>query len=159
MQHHTRIRYDSVAPEAYKTVQQMQAYVDGLGFPKKLLELVKIRASQMNGCAYCLDMHTKEARALGETEQRIFLLDAWRESICYSERERAALEWTEVLTLVSEGHVPDDIYEWVRRQFSERELVDLTMAVIVINAWNRLSVAFRHPKPGSYEPKRQVEEK
>lgn len=120
-----------------------------------LLRLVEIRASQINGCAYCLDMHTKEARAAGETEQRIYTLDAWRETPFFTDRERAALEWTEAVTLVSETRVPDDVYEQVSQQFSEEELVELTFAVIVINSWNRLNVSFR-PLVGDYQPKAVV---
>ena len=120
-----------------------------------LLRLVEIRASQINGCAYCLDMHTKEARAAGETEQRIYTLDAWRETPFFTDRERAALEWTEAVTLVAETRVPDDVYQKVRRQFSEEELVELTFAVIVINSWNRLNVSFR-PLVGDYQPKAVV---
>ena len=120
-----------------------------------LLRLVEIRASQINGCAYCLDMHTKDARAAGETEQRIYTLDAWREAPFFTDRERAALEWTEAVTLVAETRVPDDVYQQVRQQFSEEELVELTFAVIVINSWNRLNVSFR-PLVGDYQPKAVV---
>ena len=116
-----------------------------------LLELVKLRASQINGCAYCIDMHTKDARAEGETEQRLYMLSVWRESPFYSDRERAAMEWTEAVTLISENHVPDEIYNSVRKHFSEQELVNLTMAVITINGWNRLAISFR-AEPGKYEP-------
>jgi len=114
-----------------------------------LLDLVRMRASQINGCAYCLDMHSKDARANGETEQRLYGLDAWRETPYYSDRERAALEWTEALTLVAETHVPDDVYERVRAQFSEDELAHLSLAVVAINGWNRFNVAAR-TVPGSY---------
>jgi len=117
----------------------------------KLFELVKIRASQINGCAYCLDMHTKDARAAGETEQRIYAFNAWRETPFFTDRERAALEWTESLTRVADTHVPDDVYERASSMFTEAELVALTFGVIVINSWNRLSVSFR-PPVGSYEP-------
>jgi AhpD family alkylhydroperoxidase len=117
----------------------------------RLFELVKIRASQINGCAYCLDMHTKDARLAGETEQRIYALSVWRETPFFTDRERAALEWTEAVTRVSDSHVPDDLYERVARQFDEAELVALTFGVIVINSWNRLSVSFR-PPVGSYQP-------
>ena len=117
----------------------------------KLFELVKIRASQINGCAYCLDMHTKDARAAGETEQRIYALSAWRETPFFTDRERAALEWTESLTRVADTHVPDDVYERASSLFTEAELVALTFGVIVINSWNRLSVSFR-PLVGTYEP-------
>jgi AhpD family alkylhydroperoxidase len=116
-----------------------------------LFELVKIRASQLNGCAYCIDMHTKDARRAGETEQRIYALNAWRETPFFSDRERAALEWTEALTRLADSHVSDDLFDRVRRQFDEVELVALTFAVIVINGWNRLSISFR-PSVGTYEP-------
>jgi AhpD family alkylhydroperoxidase len=121
------------------------------GLERPLFELVKIRASQLNGCAYCIDMHTKDARQAGETEQRIYALSAWRETPFFSDRERAALEWTEALTLLAETHVPDEVYEHVSRHFNEAELVALTFAVVVINAWNRLAVSFR-PPVGSYQP-------
>ena len=116
-----------------------------------LFELVKIRASQLNGCAYCIDMHTKDARRAGETEQRIYALNAWRETPFFSDRERAALEWTEALTRLADSHVSDDLFDRVRRQFGEAELVALTFAVIVINGWNRLSISFR-PPVGTYQP-------
>ncbi|HEY0524395.1 MAG TPA: carboxymuconolactone decarboxylase family protein [Stellaceae bacterium] len=114
------------------------------GLEKPLLELVKIRASQINGCAFCLDMHTHDARKAGESEARIYLLNAWRESPVYSERERAALAWTEALTLVTEGHVPDAVYEETQRRFTEKELANLTAAIVAINAWNRIAIAFRY---------------
>jgi AhpD family alkylhydroperoxidase len=116
-----------------------------------MLELVKLRASQINGCAYCVDMHTKDARAQGETEQRLYAVVVWREAPFFSERERAALAWTEALTLVSRGNVADEVYEIARRQFSEKELVDLTMAIVAINGWNRLAISFRTPA-GTYQP-------
>jgi len=119
---------------------------------RPLFELVKIRASQINGCAYCIDMHTKDARLAGETEQRIYALNAWRETPFFSERERAALEWTEAVTRVADTHVPDDIHARVSAQFKEDELVALTFAVIVINSWNRLAVSFRAPA-GTYQPR------
>jgi AhpD family alkylhydroperoxidase len=122
------------------------------GIEPRLFHLVEIRASQINGCAYCIDMHTKEARAAGETEQRIYALDAWRETPFYSDRERAALEWTEAVTRVADTHVPDDVYKSVSAHFSEDELVALTGAVVVINSWNRLSISFR-PVVGNYKPK------
>jgi AhpD family alkylhydroperoxidase len=121
------------------------------GLDRQLFELVKLRASQMNGCAYCIDMHTKDARARGETEQRLYALNAWRETPFFTDRERAALEWTEAVTRVGDTHVPDEIYERVSRQFDEPGLVALTFAVIVINSWNRLAVAFR-PPVGTYQP-------
>jgi AhpD family alkylhydroperoxidase len=119
---------------------------------RPLVELVKIRASQINGCAYCIDMHTKDARAAGETEQRIYALNAWRETPFFTDRERAALEWTETVTRVADTHVPDEIYERVAAQFKEEELVALTFAVVVINSWNRLAISLR-PPVGSYQPK------
>jgi AhpD family alkylhydroperoxidase len=118
---------------------------------RRLFELVKIRASQINGCAYCIDMHTKDARLAGETEQRIYALSAWREAPFYTDRERAALEWTEAVTRVAETHVPDEVYERAARQFKEAELVALTFAIVVINGWNRLAVSFRAPA-GTYQP-------
>ena len=124
----------------------------GCGLEASLLELVKMRASQINGCAHCLDMHSKDARAAGETEQRLYLLNAWREAPFYSARERAALAWTEALTLVSESQVPDTVYEEARRHFSEQELVDLSLAIVAINGWNRLAIGFR-AETGSYQPR------
>jgi AhpD family alkylhydroperoxidase len=132
----------------------LQREVEASGLEHALLELVKIRASQINGCAYCIDMHTKDARALGETEQRIYALSAWQETSFFSDRERAALEWTESVTRVGDTHVPDEVYARVRQHFSEDELVSLTFALVAINGWNRLAVAFRIP-PGSYQPQRQ----
>jgi AhpD family alkylhydroperoxidase len=145
----SRIDYFRTAPKAAQAMLQLQKYVNESGQEQSLLALVKVRASQINGCAYCLDMHSKEARAAGETEQRLYLLGAWRETSLYSPRERAALEWTEAVTLVGESHVPDSVYEAVREHFGEQELVDLTLAVIAINGWNRISIAFR-TEAGSY---------
>jgi AhpD family alkylhydroperoxidase len=125
--------------------------VDASGLERPLLDLVKVRASQINGCAYCLDMHTKDARAFGETEQRLYALNGWRETPFFSDRERAALEWVEAITRVAETHVPDEVYERVRRQFDEAQLVALTFAAVVINAFNRLAIAFRVPV-GAYQP-------
>lgn len=138
-------------PRALGAMMGLQRYVNESGLEHSLQELVKMRASQINGCAYCLDMHSKDARAAGETEQRLYLLDAWRESPMYTDRERAALEWTEAVTRVGEGHVPDAVYEAVRPYFSEEELVNLTLAVVAINGWNRLMIAFR-AEVGSYQP-------
>ena len=138
-----RLNPYKLAPKGYEAILALQKYVDGCGLERPLLELVKMRASQINGCAFCLDMHSKDARALGETEQRLYLLNAWRESPFYTERERAALEWTESVTLVSESEVPDDVYDRVKQRFSPEELVNLTMAIATINTWNRLSIAFR----------------
>jgi AhpD family alkylhydroperoxidase len=132
-----------------KAMLGLQREVEASGLEHSLLELVKIRASQINGCAYCIDMHTKDARALGETEQRIYALSAWRETPFFSERERAALEWTEAVTLVASSHVADSVYEAVAPHFSEQELVALTFATVTINAWNRLAISFR-AVPGSY---------
>ncbi len=147
-----RFDYETVAPAAYEAMRGVERYVRACGLERSLIELVKIRASQLNGCAYCLDMHAKDARAAGESEQRIYVLPAWREAPFYSERERAALAWTEALTRVGPEGVPDALYERARRAFNEVELVNLTMAIIAINGWNRLSVAFRSPEPGSYAP-------
>ena len=128
----------------------LQQFVDSCGLERPLLELVKMRASQINGCAYCLDIHSKDARALGETEQRLYLLDAWREAPFYTNRERAALEWTESITLVAESHVPDEVYERVKPHFTPEELANLTLAIVAINGWNRLSIASR-AVPGAYK--------
>ena len=124
------------------------------GLPENLLHLIKMRASQLNGCAYCLDMHSKDARANGETEQRLYGLEAWRETPYYTEKERAALEWTESLTLVAQTHVLDEVYERARKEFSEQELVDLTYAVAAINVWNRLAISTR-AVPGEYQPQKK----
>src|SRR5690348_17813124 len=137
----SRIDIAKVSPEAVKLLRSVEAWLAQCGLEHSLLELVKMRASQINGCAYCLDMHSKDARALGETDQRLYALNAWRETPFYSERERAALEWTEAVTLVSQTHVPDEVYEHVRKHFSEKELLDLTFAVVAINSWNRLAVS------------------
>jgi len=136
---------------AARAMYGLEEYLAKCGLEQPLLHLLKFRVSQINGCAYCLDMHSKDLRAAGETEQRLYLLDAWRESPFYTERERAALAWAEAVTLVTEGHVPDEVYEQARGQFSEEELVNLTLAVVAINGWNRLSIAFR-VTPGSYQP-------
>lgn len=146
-----RMNYKSVAPEAYAAMSGLERYVRTSGLEKRLLELVKTRASQINGCAFCLDMHTKDARAAGEEEQRLYALSAWRETPFYTERERAALEWTEAVTRIDRDPVSDGLYAQVRRHFDEKELIDLTMAVIAINGWNRLAIAFRIP-PGTYQP-------
>jgi AhpD family alkylhydroperoxidase len=146
-----RLDYPKLAPEAARAMYSLEAYLAGCGLEHTLRELVKIRASQINGCAFCIDMHTKDARAAGETEQRIYALDAWRETPFFTERERAALEWTEAVTRIG-GGVPDDLYAEARQQFSEKELVDLTWAVAAINAWNRLAISSRSV-PGSYRPK------
>lgn len=147
-----RIEYSKIAPGALQAMRGLESYVKQSGLEPALLELVKTRASQINGCAYCLDMHTKDARARGESEQRLYALDAWRETPFFSERERAALAWTEAVTRVSKTRVPDDVFEEARRHFQDKELVDLTMAIVAINGWNRLSISFRSV-PGSYQPK------
>jgi AhpD family alkylhydroperoxidase len=146
-----RLNFMEVAPEGVKALLGLQRVVHNSSLEKPLLELVKLRASQINGCAYCIDMHTKDARAAGETEQRLYCLSAWRECPFYTDRERAAMEWAEAVTLITEGHVPDELFERVRKQFSDEELVNLNYAVITINAWNRLAVTFR-AVPGNYKP-------
>lgn len=138
-----RIDSRRVNPKVRQHLLAIGGYLQGSSLGSRLLYLVEIRASQINGCAQCLDMHTIDARAEGESEQRLYTLDAWRETPFFSERERAALEWTEAVTLVAETRVPDDVYERVRQHFSEQELIDLTLAVTSINTWNRLNVAFR----------------
>lgn len=143
--------YSEVAPDGIRALGGLEAYVRTCGLERGLLELVKTRASQLNRCAYCIDMHTKDARANGETEQRLYGLSAWREAPFYTARERAALAWAEAVTLVSQGSAPDALYEETRRHFTERELVDLTIALVAINSWNRLSISFR-TLPGTYEP-------
>lgn len=147
----TRLDYFGVAPEAMKGMLEMEKYVHQSGLERKLYELVKTRASQINGCAYCLDMHTKDARKAGETEQRLYALNAWRETNFYSERERAALEWTEQLTLVSSHHITDELYKKVSQHFTEKEMLALTIAIIAINGWNRLAIGFG-TEAGSYQP-------
>ena len=146
-----RLNYLEVGPGALKAMYGLETYLAQCGLETSLLHLLKLRVSQINGCAYCIDMHSKDLRSAGETEQRLYLLDAWREAPFYSERERAALAWAEAVTLVTEGHVPDEVYEQTREQFGEAELVNLTLAVVAINGWNRLSIAFRIT-PGSYRP-------
>lgn len=146
-----RLNYSKVAPEAIKAMRELEKYVHDSGLERSLYELVKTRASQINGCAYCIDMHTKDARKAGETEQRLYALNAWRETPFYTQQERAALAWTEALTLISENDVPDSLYESARKHFDEREMVALTMAIVAINGWNRLAIGFR-TIPGTYEP-------
>lgn len=146
-----RLNYVKAAPEVYKTMFGVHEYLEKSGLDKKLMDLVYLRASQINRCAFCIDMHTKDLRAMGVSEQDLYMLSAWREWPAYSEKERAALEWTESVTLLTEGFVPDEVYDKVRAQFSEKELTQLTLAVIAINGWNRLNVAFRKPA-GAYQP-------
>jgi len=147
----SRLNYGKVAPGVYDSMDALDQYVSKCGLEVPLLDLVRLRASQINGCAYCLDMHWKDLRARGESEQRLYSLDAWRECPYYTERERAALAWTEAVTLITDGHVPDSLYEEVRARFSEKELCDLTLALAAINAWNRLSISARLV-PGAYHP-------
>ncbi len=147
----SRLDYKRVSPGVSRAMKQLSDYLDQCGLEDSLQELVKIRASQMNGCAQCLDMHTKDARANGESEQRLYLIGAWREAPFYTERERAALEWTEAITRIDQGRVSDEVYESVRKHFSEKELVDLTLAVVAINGYNRLNIAFR-TVAGAYQP-------
>src|SRR5215218_6365627 len=148
----TRLDYSKAAPGSVQAMYKLQKYVDQSGLEHSLLELVKTRVSQINGCAYCIDMHTKDARAAGESEQRLYGLSAWREAPYYSDRERAALAWAEVVTNISESHASDEEYAAVGAHFGEEELVKLTMAIITINGWNRLSIAFR-PEVGTYQPR------
>jgi AhpD family alkylhydroperoxidase len=148
-----RIDYHKVTTSgAAKAMYGLENFVRNCGLEHSLLELVKMRASQINGCAYCLDMHSKDARAAGESEQRLYTLSAWRETPFFNDRERAALEWTEALTLISENDIDDALYERVRAQFSEDELVSLTTAIVAINGWNRFAISFRSV-PGSYQPR------
>jgi AhpD family alkylhydroperoxidase len=146
-----RIDYRKASPAGFAAMRQLNDYVEGCGIEHSLLELVKTRASQINGCAYCLDMHTKDARAAGETEQRLYALSAWRETPFFSARERAALAWTEAVTTIAGSHIDDALYAELRQHFSEKEAVDLTLAVVTINGWNRLAIPFQNPA-GSYQP-------
>ena len=148
----SRFSYTDAAPGAYQAMLGLEQYLHECGLEESLIHLIKLRASQINGCAYCLDMHWKDLRALGETEQRLYSLAAWRECPYYTERERAALEWTEAVTLIMNGHVPDHVYDKVRPSFNERDLANLTLAVTTINAWNRLAIASR-TVPGTYKPR------
>ncbi|HKV04413.1 MAG TPA: carboxymuconolactone decarboxylase family protein [Candidatus Acidoferrales bacterium] len=149
-----RLNPYKASPKGYQAMSALESFVDSCGLERPLLELVKMRASQINGCAYCLDMHSKDARALGETEQRLHVLSAWREAPFYTDRERVALEWTEAITLIAGNHVSDDVYERVAKQFSPEELANLTLAIAAINSWNRLSIPFRIA-PGSYKSRLQ----
>jgi len=147
-----RLNYARAFPEGIHALLNLGRTIQDSGLEPSLLELVKTRASQMNGCAYCIDMHTKDARAAGETEQRLYALSAWRETPFFTERERAALAWTEALTNIQQGHAPDEVYAEVRQAFDEAELVKLTLAITQINTWNRVAIGFR-AEPGSYQPK------
>jgi AhpD family alkylhydroperoxidase len=146
-----RLNYGRAFPEGIHAMLNLGKVIGASGLEPSLLELVKTRASQMNGCAYCIDMHTKDALAAGETEQRLFALSAWRETPFFTPRERAALAWTEALTNIQQGHSSDEVYEQVRREFDEPQLVRLTLAITQINAWNRIAIAFR-AEPGTYHP-------
>jgi len=150
-----RIHYQKVAPLAYHAMLGLEKYLHECGLEEGLLRLIKLRASQINGRAFCLDMHWNDLKAIGETDQRMYSLDAWRECPYYSDRERAALAWTEAVTSVAETHVPDDVYGEAKQQFSEKELADLTLAVSAINAWNRLLIAGR-TTPGTYQPQAEL---
>ena len=142
-----RLNPYKAAPDLMNALGALETAVQNSGLERSLIDLVKTRASQINGCAYCIHMHTTEARSRGESEERLYLLDAWHESPLYSDRERAALAWTEAVTLISETHAPDEVYEQVRAQFSDAETVNLTMLIATINAWNRLAIAFRAVPP------------
>jgi len=158
MSDNTRLIWHAVAPQGAKALFGIHHYITtGTNLPGELIHLVFLRVSQINGCAHCIDMHTKELRADGESEQRLYLLDAWRESPFYSDRERAALAWTEAVTLVADDHVPDEVYDEARQQFTEEELVNLTLALVAINAANRLNIAFR-TVPGSHQVRRRAAE-
>jgi AhpD family alkylhydroperoxidase len=146
-----RLEYWKVAPGGFKAMMGLESYLHESGLEAPLLHMVKLRASQINGCAYCIDMHWKDARAAGESEQRLYGLDAWGEAGYYTDRERAALAWTEALTRVTDGHVPDAVFEATRTHFTDKELADLTWAVAAINAWNRVAISFRS-EAGSYRP-------
>lgn len=147
-----RLNYRTVSPKGLEAMAGLESYVRNSGLEKSLLELVKTRASQINGCAYCLDMHTRDARAGGESEQRLYTLSAWRETSFFTARERAALAWAEAVTRIAERPIEDALYESARQQFGEKELVDLTLAVIAINGWNRLAIPFQ-AEVGTYQPK------
>lgn len=146
-----RIDYRKYSQDAVKSLYDIEKYLTSSGLEPKLLHLIKMRASQINGCAYCLDMHSLDARSAGEAEQRLYTLDAWHETPFFSDRERAALAWTEAVTRVSETHVPDEVFDEVKKQFSEKEIVDLTLALGMINLWNRLAISMR-AVPGHYRP-------
>ena len=152
----TRISYKDVAPGAYQAMLGLERYVGSSGLEASLLELVRTHASQLNGCAFCLDMHTKDALAAGETPQRLLVLSAWRDAPFYTERERAALAWTEAVTHLGPNGIADAPYHAARQHFNERQLVDVTMAIVAINGWNRLAIALHSPEPGSHVPEAQT---
>ncbi len=147
-----RMNFYQAAPESIKALGAVETLIQSSGLELSLIELVRTRASQINGCAFCINMHTQDARKHGETEQRLYLLNAWREAPIYSDRERAALAWTEAVTLISETHAPDDAYEELRRHFSEAETANLTILIGTINAWNRLAISFRAVPPVKAKP-------
>jgi alkylhydroperoxidase AhpD family core domain len=147
-----RLDASKVSPDAYRAIMGLELFVRHSGLEPSLIELVKLRASYMNGCAYCVDMHTKDARAAGETEQRIYAVPVWHETPFFSDRERAALGFTEAVTAIGRAGVPDDVYDEATRFFNQDELVKLTMAIVTINAWNRVAITFR-TEPGSYQPR------
>jgi AhpD family alkylhydroperoxidase len=147
----SRLNYKAAAPDVYKALLHLSMQATRSGLEESLINLIDLRASQINGCAFCVDMHTKDARAAGETEQRLYLVSAWREASCFTERERAALAWTEAVTQLRDQRVPEDVYQQALSQFSEAELANLTCAVVAINSWNRMNVAFRTPA-GNYQP-------
>lgn len=153
-----RLKYAKAFPEGIHALLNLGKVVSGAGLEPSLLELVKIRASQMNGCAYCIDLHTQDARAAGETEQRIYALSAWRETPFFTPRERAALAWTEAITDIQDGHASDEAYEQVRPAFDEAELTQLTLAIVYINCWNRIAIGFR-TEPGSYRPVQNADDR
>jgi AhpD family alkylhydroperoxidase len=144
-----RIKMTSVNPEAIKALMGVEKFLSHCGLDRKLLNLLNLRVSQINGCAYCLDMHWKDLRAAGETEQRLYSLNAWREAPFYSEQEQAALAWAEAVTLLPDHEVPDDVFEQVHRHFNDEQLANLTLAITTINSWNRLNIAFKR-ESGSY---------
>jgi len=146
-----RIDFTRLSPGGYKAMLGLEHYLSNSTVDEKLLHLVKLRVSQINGCAFCLDMHWKDLKVEGETDQRMYSLDAWRETSYYTDRERAALAWAEAVTNISDGHAPDELFEEARQYFSEQELADLTLAVTAINGWNRISIAF-HVVPATYQP-------
>lgn len=147
----SRLDYSKVLPEGMKVIYALERYSTTSGLEPSLLDLIKLRASQLNGCAYCIDMHSKDARTGGETEQRLYSLSVWRETPYYTDRERAALAFTEAVTLIADKQVPDEVYEQARRQFSDEELVKLMFGIVIINTWNRFAITFRD-EPGSYQP-------
>ncbi len=148
-----RLKYPAASPAAYKAMMGLEEFVQNSGLERALIELVKLRASQINGCAFCIDMHWKDARNEGESEERLYMLNAWHESGLYTDRERAALALTESVTLVSQTHVPDEVFSEAKKYFSDAELVNLTVAIATINAWNRLAITFRS-EPGKYKPRK-----